>query len=62
MMHSQSSIKKISVRHAELITSMNLLKGTVDISTSNHIFKREIWDKFTEFFYLKFRNLSSETR
>ena len=36
-MHSQLSIKEISVRYAEFITSMNLLKGTVDISTSNHI-------------------------
>ena len=36
-MHSQSSIKEISVRHAEHITSMNLLKGTVDISTRNLI-------------------------
>ena len=24
------------------------------ISTSNHMFKREIWDKFTKFTYLKF--------
>ena len=24
------------------------------ISTSNHMFKREIWDKFTEFIFLKF--------
>lgn len=36
-MHSQLSIKEISVRYAEFITPMNLLKGTVDISTSNHI-------------------------
>ena len=36
-MHSQLSIKEISVRHAEFITSMNLLKGTIDINTSNHI-------------------------
>ena len=25
-----------------------------DICTSNHMFKREIWDKFTEFTFLKF--------
>ena len=25
-----------------------------EIGTSNHIFKREIWDKFTEFAFLKF--------
>ena len=24
------------------------------IITSNHMFKREIWDKFTEFTFLKF--------
>ena len=27
----------------------------------NHMFKREIWDKFTEFTFLKFCNLPSET-
>ena len=27
---------------------------TVLISTSNHMFKRENWDKFTEFTFLKF--------
>ena len=27
------------------------------ITTSNHIFKREIWDKLTEFTFLKFWNL-----
>ena len=32
------------------------------ISTSNHMFKREIWDKFTEFTFLKFLNLPSKTR
>ena len=32
------------------------------ISTSNHMFKRKIWDKFTEFTFLKFWNLLSETR
>ena len=26
----------------------------VIISTSNHVFKRKIWDKFTEFTFLKF--------
>ena len=26
------------------------------------MFKREIWDKFTEFTFLKFWNLPSETR
>ena len=25
-----------------------------EIGTSNHMFKREIWDKFTEFTFLKF--------
>ena len=33
-----------------------------DVSTSNHMFKREILDKFTEFTFLKFSNLPSETR
>ena len=28
-------------------------KGTLTC-TSNHMFKREIWDKFTEFTFLKF--------
>ena len=32
------------------------------ISTSNHMFKKKIWDKFTEFTFLKFWNLPSETR
>ena len=27
------------------------------ISASNHMFKREIWDKFTEFNFLEFLNL-----
>ena len=27
------------------------------ITTSNHMFIREIWDKFTEFTFLKFLNL-----
>ena len=34
----------------------------VIISTSNHVFKRKIWDKFTEFTFLKFWNIPSETR
>ena len=29
---------------------------------SNHMFKREIWDKFTELTFLKLWNLPSETR
>ena len=33
-----------------------------EISTSNQMFKREICDKFTEFTFLKFWNLPSETR
>ena len=32
------------------------------ICTSNHMFKREIWDKFNKFTLLKFWNLSSEMR
>ena len=32
------------------------------ICTSNHMFKGEIWDKFTEFTFLKFSNLPSKTR
>ena len=32
------------------------------VSVSNHMFKREIWDKFTKFTFLKFLNLPSETR
>ena len=31
------------------------------ICTSNHMFKRETWDKFTELTFLKFWNLPSET-
>ena len=31
------------------------------LCASNHMFKREIWDKFTEFTFLKFWNLPSET-
>ena len=38
--------QKISDRIVEIWLSV--------ISTSNHMFKREIWDKFTEFTYLKF--------
>ena len=34
----------------------------VFISTSNHVFKREIWDKFAEITFLKFWNLPSEMR
>ena len=30
-------------------------------STSNHMFKSKIWDKFTEFTFFKFWNLPSET-
>ena len=29
------------------------------ISTSNHLFRREIWDKFTEFTFFKFSILST---
>ena len=29
-----------------------------EISTSNHMFKREIWDKFTEFTFLRFQNFN----
>ena len=32
------------------------------ICTSNHMFKVEIWDKFTEFTFLKFLNLPRFTR
>ena len=32
------------------------------ICTGNHMFKREIWDKFTELTFLKLWNLPSETR
>ena len=32
------------------------------ICTSNHMFKKEIWDKFMELTFLKFWNLPSETR
>ena len=32
------------------------------ISTSNHIFKGDIWDKFAGFTFLKFWNLLSKTR
>ena len=32
------------------------------IYASNHMFKREIWDKLNKFTFLKFRNLLSETR
>ena len=32
------------------------------ISTRNHMFKREIWDKFTEFTFLKFWRCPSQTR
>ena len=28
--------------------------SVIEISISNHMFKREIWDKFTEFTFLKF--------
>ena len=34
----------------------------IQISTSNHMFKREIWNEFTEFTFLKFWNLPIETR
>ena len=34
--------------------------STVALCTSNSMFKREIWDKFTEFTFLKFWNLPSE--
>ena len=46
----------------------NTINGAVSItinrviSTSNHMFKREIWDKFTEFTFFEFRNLPSKTR
>ena len=32
------------------------------LCASNHMFKKEIWDKFTEFTFLKFWNLPSQTR
>ena len=41
--------------------SKNIRMSTL-ISTSNHVFKREIWDKFTEFTSLKFWNFPSERR
>ena len=36
--------------------------AVVSIYTRNHMFKREIWDKFTKFTLLRFWNLLSETR
>ena len=36
-----------------------LLSIYSSISTSNHMFKREIWDEFTEFTFLKFWNQKS---
>ena len=32
------------------------------INASNHMYKRKIWNKFTELAFLKFENLPSETR
>ena len=32
------------------------------ICASNHMAKREIWDKFTRLTFLKIKNLPSETR
>ena len=32
------------------------------INASNHMYKRKIWNKFTELTFLKFENLPSETR
>ena len=44
-------------------TSLDLSSSTTrEICTSNHMFKREIWDKSSEFTFLKFWNLPSETR
>ena len=37
-----------------LWVKINLYKECLQISTSNHMFKREIWDKFTEFTFLEF--------
>ena len=36
------------------INYVKQISSNGDISTSNHMFKREIWDKFTEFTFLKF--------
>ena len=41
--------------------SKNIRMSTL-ISTSNQMFKREIWDKCTEFTFLKFWSFPSKTR
>ena len=41
--------------------SKNIRMWTL-ISTSNHMFKRQIWDKFTELTFLKFWNFPSKAR
>ena len=44
------------------INDVKLISLSHVSSTSNHMFKREIWDKFTELTFLKFWNLPDETR
>ena len=39
----------------QTITFRPLINCHFYICTSNHMFKREIWDKFTEFTFLKFQ-------
>ena len=44
---------------------MNIIQASLKfqlISTSNHMFKKETWDKFTEFTFFKFQDVPSKTR
>ena len=43
-------------------SARNFKTTLLTLSASNNMFKREIWDKLTEFTFLKFWNLHSETR
>ena len=45
-----------------LSTSLFYFLIFLKICTTNHVFKRKIWDKFTEFTFWKYSNLQSETK
>ena len=45
-----------------LVETHSFRKKNSILRTRNYKFKKEIWDKFTEFTFLKFWNLPRETR
>ena len=54
--------QSFNIQQSFLLWRGQIRAQIIRISTNDHMFKREIWAKFTEFTFLKLWNLRSETR